>query len=130
MKRYWDSSALVDSLYDPQLEGLRKESDQWTRPHSLVEMFSTLTGGRLGFQVPAADAAQLISQAVSSLDVVELDATDVQRGLAEAQSRGVRGGRVHDWMHAVAARKAKVEVLLTLDGDFGGLADGFRVETA
>ena len=35
--------------------------------------------------------------------------------LAECQSRGIRGGAVHDWLHLAAARKAGAKVLYTLD---------------
>jgi predicted nucleic acid-binding protein len=42
--------------------------------------------------------------------------------LRTARKRGVRGGRVHDFMHAVAAAKAGAEKILTLDkNDFDGL---------
>ena len=47
MKRYWDSSALLDVLENDRIEALANETDQWTRPHSLAEMYSTLTGGRI-----------------------------------------------------------------------------------
>jgi hypothetical protein len=45
-----------------------------------------------------------------------------------AQQRGVRGGRVHEWLHARAARKAGVAELLTDNlSDFAGLNEGFSV---
>jgi predicted nucleic acid-binding protein len=47
--------------------------------------------------------------------------------LKQAQKRGVRGGRVHDYLHARAAEKAGAEELLTTDQyDFASLTD--RVE--
>jgi hypothetical protein len=39
MKRYWDTSALVDALHDSKLEAKILERDQWTRPHTLTEAF-------------------------------------------------------------------------------------------
>jgi len=48
VKRYWDSSALVDAVEDNRIEALALEKDQYTRPHTLSEVFSTLTGGRFG----------------------------------------------------------------------------------
>ena len=50
MKRYWDSSALVDALHDEDVRRVTQHPEQFTRPHTLTEVFSTLTGGRLGFR--------------------------------------------------------------------------------
>ena len=45
-----------------------------------------------------------------------------------AERRGVTGGRVHDWLHARAAKKAGVTELFTDNlRDFAGLEDGFSV---
>jgi predicted nucleic acid-binding protein len=42
--------------------------------------------------------------------------------LKEARKKGVRGGRVHDYLHAVAAEKSGSRKLLTLDrNDFNDL---------
>jgi predicted nucleic acid-binding protein len=50
--------------------------------------------------------------------------------LVQAGKVGVRGGRVHDFLHAMAARKACVEKLVTLNkSDFAGLL-GRAVEIA
>jgi predicted nucleic acid-binding protein len=46
---------------------------------------------------------------------VSLTERDVTAALGEVQSRGVRGGAVYDCLHLVAARKASVEALVTLD---------------
>ncbi len=63
------------------------------------------------------------------MNFVELDYKEVLEALDEAEKRGVRGGNVHDWMHARAAKKAGVSVLLTGNfTDFGNLADSFTVE--
>ena len=128
MKRYWDTSALVDALHDSRIEALALEPDQWTRPHSLAEAFSTLTGGRLGFKYLPSDAAALLRELTTGFNFVELDAKETLSALQEAEQRGVRGGRVHDWMHARAAQKAGVVVLLTDNlGDFTGLTDGVQL---
>jgi hypothetical protein len=128
MKRYWDASALVDALHDPRVEQQALEPDQWTRAHALAETFSTLTGGRLGFQYLPDDAAALIREITAGMNFVELDAAETLTALDAAQKRGVRGGRVHDWLHARAAQKAKVAELLTDNfADFAGLEDGFSV---
>jgi len=129
MKRYWDSSALVDALSDPRIESLAKEADQFTRPHSLSEVFSTLTGGRLGFRVRPSDAAQSIRELTSSITFVNLGTVEILEALDQAERLGVRGGNIHDLLHACAAKKAGVDVLLTDNlSDFKNLSDGFDVE--
>ena len=60
MKRDWDSSVLLDELEDSRIERRAHEPGQWTRPHTLAEMFSILTGGRLGFQYCPDDATAMI----------------------------------------------------------------------
>ena len=129
MRRYWDSSALLDAFFDSRIERLVREPDQWTRPHTLAEMFSTLTGGRLGGQFHPADASAIVEELTETMNFVELDAKEVQAALDLADKRGVRGGNVHDWIHARAAKKAGVAVLLTDNfTDFHNLADGFIVQ--
>ena len=104
------------------------EPDQWTRAHALTETFATLTGGRLGFRYLPDDAAALIRELTTGMSFVELDAAETLASLDIAQQRGVRGGRVHDWLHARAAQKAGVSELLTDNlNDFAGLEDGFSV---
>ena len=126
--RYWDASALVDAIHEARLEKLALEPDQWTRSHTLAEVFSTLTGGRLAVQYLPDDAAALIDEITANMRFVELDAKEVRAALSEAQKHGVRGGRVHDWLHARAATKAKVQELVTDNlRDFYGLEDGFMV---
>lgn len=128
MKRYWDTSALVEALHDSQIETLALEPDQWTRPHTLAEAFSTLTGGRLGFKYLPSDAAAMRQKLTLGFNFIELDAKETLAALDEAEKRGVRGGRVHDWMHARAAQKAGVAVLLTDNAsDFAGLTDGLQI---
>jgi predicted nucleic acid-binding protein len=126
MRRYWDASALIDALHDSHVEQKALEPEQWTRPHALAETFATLTGGRLGFRYLPDDAAALIRELTRTMNFVELDATETLAALDVAQKRGVRGGRVHDWLHARAAQKARVEELLTDNLiDFAGFEDGF-----
>ena len=128
MKRYWDSSALVDALHDETIRQATRQPEQFTRLHALTEVFSTLTGGRLGFRYLPEEAAAMIRDLVLGFQFVELTAVEVQQALMDAGRRGVRGGRVHDWLHARAAAKAGVSELLTdnLD-DFAGLEAGFEV---
>lgn len=104
------------------------EPDQWTRIHVLAEAFSTLTGGRLGFRYLPDDAAALIREISARMNFIELDVAETLSALDAAQKRGVRGGRVHDWLHARAAQKAQVTEFITDNiADFVGLEDGFSV---
>lgn len=85
-------------------------------------MFSTLTGGNLAFRLGADEAAKTVANLAADLDFQDLAATDVLKALKEARKKGVRGGRVHDFLHALAAEKFGARKLLTLDkNDFNDL---------
>lgn len=92
--------------------------------HALAETFSILTGGRQGRRVRPAVAAGLIEDSVMPfVQVVSLSGKEMMAALAAAESAGVRGGAVYDWLHLVAAKKAGAARLLTLDlRDFRALA--------
>lgn len=128
MKRYWDASALIDALHDSRIEQKVLEPDQWTRSHALAETFATLTGGKLGIRYLPDDAAALIREITEGINFVDLTPAETLAALDKAQKHGIRGGRIHDWLHAVAAKKAGVEELVTDNfGDFAGLDDGFSI---
>lgn len=114
MKTYWDSSALIKALHDQNLRTSLKRGKDGTRPHSLAELFSALTKG-LNFHYSPSDAAAMIESLAESLDFVELNADEVISAVKSAKSQGVRGARIHDLMHAVAAQKYKAAVIFTLD---------------
>ena len=76
----------------------------------------------MGFRVESDDAAALVRELGGALEVIELTYEDLARALDEARGKGVRGGRVHDYLHAVAAVKAGCGTVLTLNNsDFEGL---------
>jgi predicted nucleic acid-binding protein len=128
MKAYWDSSALIETRLDADLRARLKAEGGVTRTHSLAETFSTLSGNPV-LRVSANDAAATIKALAPHLEFVDLTADEVIAGLDRAQSAGVRGGRVHDFLHALAAKKAGSKSLLTLDkNDFHGLVTGLSVE--
>ncbi|HEY1172482.1 MAG TPA: hypothetical protein VGH19_14025 [Verrucomicrobiae bacterium] len=125
MKIYWDSSALL--LY--WLEGREREIKGVTRVHSLVEVFGTITGrgipqqGGTFLKLEADLAARVLADIAGRLEYVELDTATVLKALKEAKKRAVRGGRIHDYMHALAAEKAGAEEIWTTDAnDFTGLS--------
>jgi predicted nucleic acid-binding protein len=114
MKVYWDSSALIEALHNQRLRGRIKPGDNATRAHSLTEVFSTLTKG-VNFRYSPADAAKMVRGLATDLTFVELTSSETASAIEDASAQGVRGGRIHDLMHAWAAKKWQAEVLLTLD---------------
>jgi len=122
MKVYWDSSALVEACASQGLRVRLHRERGLTRTHTLAEVFSTLTGGNLAFRLDADAAAQTVANLAADLDFHDLTVIEVLQALKEARKKGVRGGRVHDYLHAVAAQKSGSEKLLTLDkNDFNDL---------
>ena len=112
---YWDASALVEALQSDGVRDRLETAGGWTRPHSLAEVFSTLTGGRLGFRCQPDDAYRMIRELSASVALVELDGEDTLAALSVCQESGVRGGLVHDFLHVAAAEKAGAERILTLN---------------
>lgn len=128
MKAYWDSSALVEAHVDEDIYARLKQERAFTRTHALSEVFSTLSGNP-EFRASANQAAAAIKGMAQYLDFVDLPAAEIIEALGKAQACGVRGGRVHDYIHALAASKAGAKTLLTLDrNDFEKLVPGLSVE--
>jgi predicted nucleic acid-binding protein len=122
MKSYWDSSALIESTVNLALRRRLQDEGGFTRPHALSEMFSALTAGNVSIRTDAEAAAQIIEQLAGELDFVDLTAMEMVAAFKKARRLGVRGGRVHDFLHAIAAEKAGAEQIITLDeNDFNGL---------
>jgi predicted nucleic acid-binding protein len=122
MKVYWDSSAVIEACHNTALRVRLRRERGLTRTHTLAEVFSTLTGGNLAFRLGADEAAKIVAELASDLDFQDLAAADVLKALKEARRKGVRGGRIHDYLHAVAAEKSGARKLLTLDkNDFNDL---------
>ncbi len=128
MKAYWDSSALIIASADLTIRRRLHSERGVTRPHALAEAFSALTGGNLAVRLDATGAAQTLQNLAKDLDFVDLTAQDTLHAFKQARKRDVRGGRVHDFMHAVAAEKSGVVDLLTADeNDFDSLTDSVKV---
>ena len=122
MKDYWDSSAVIEACNNPSLRDRLHRERGLTRVHTLAEVFSTPTGGNLAFRLDVAEAAKTVANLASDLDFQDLSANDVLKALKAARKKGVRGGRVDDYLHAVAAEKSGARKLLTLDrNDFNDL---------
>ena len=128
MKIYWDSSALVEAVLDQKIRQRLADDLSVTRAHALSEVFGTLTGGRLGVKFDANEAAEVMDELAADLEFVELTAREILAALHDADKKGVRGGRVHDYLHAIAAKKAKAGLVLTSDKfDFVGLFEKVEV---
>ena len=127
MITYWDSSALIELLHRAELRASISAKNHFTRLHTLSELFSTLTKG-VNFRYSADDAAKMIDDLARDLSFVELSKEDVLEAIKTARRLGVRGGRIHDLMHASAARKSGATNLMTLDSaSFTGIAAGLKI---
>ncbi|MDQ8191875.1 PIN domain-containing protein [Roseibacillus persicicus] len=122
MKIALDSSVLVAALVPEQdfhlacRVLLKERHERSTFSHALVETFNTVTGGRLGVRLAASEAEGLIGVILDRLiQPVSLSPRDLMRAFGEAEARGVRGGAIYDFLHLVAARKAKSEFMVTLN---------------
>jgi predicted nucleic acid-binding protein len=121
MKSALDSSVIVSALCagDPDHHACRKvllASRHSVLSHAFAETFSSLTGGRLGFRVPASDAAGLLRlQIAPKLSSILLDESDLLAAFEEAEMRGVCGGAIYDYLHLIAARKAGAKQFYTLN---------------
>lgn len=84
--------------------------------HGLAETFSTITGGRKTFQIRPGLAIKLIEEDyLPCFTLIPLTPVETLRAMRETEVRGVRGGAVFDYLHLVAARKAKAARFYTLN---------------
>lgn len=119
--RLLDSSVVLASLHESEphheaCSALLVQGGHALYVHAPAEVFSTLTGATLGLRVGADLAHRLLRESVLPyVTTVKLAEHEVMAALAQAQSRGVRGGAVHDYLHLVAVRKSGAEALVTLD---------------
>ena len=90
MKTYWDSSALIEALHDPKMRSRIRPGENGTRPHSLSEVFSTLTKG-VNFRYSPADAASMAGDLAKDLDFIELSAAAPSGGLLDLEVLGALG---------------------------------------
>ena len=130
MKNYWDSSALIEATVDLPLRKRLEDEGGFTRPHALAETFSVLTSGKFSIRTDAEAAAQIVEELVADLKFVDLTALEIITALKKAKRLGVRGGRVHDFLHAVAAEKAGADKIITLDQNGFSDLTGLKIEMA
>jgi predicted nucleic acid-binding protein len=121
MKTAFDSSVLVATIVVS--EAFHEECCQCVDTgggsiyqHGLVEVFNTLTGGRRDQRLSARDAAKIVSSEIArDLSVATLSVKETLQAMAEAESRGVRGGAIYDFLHLKAACKFGANRVVTLN---------------
>lgn len=117
----YDSSVLVAALAKPENFHVESLSRLTREPfavytHALVETFNTLTSGKVKPRPSASMASMIIkSNIMRRARILRLDEPQVIQAFDEAESRGVRGGAIFDYLHLVAARHHGMERLYTLN---------------
>lgn len=136
MPAYWDSSALLNALCaQPVLMRLTR-GGHLTRSHAYVEAFHHLSGRGLPLKdgtrlaVTLSDAAAMLRKLATSIKARDLTLEQTLVALDDAQSRGVSGRMIHDWMHVRTAKLAGADTVLTRDDAMSGLcsAEGLKTE--
>lgn len=103
MTTFLDSSILVAALVEGETHheeclALVTHGGHMILEHTLVETFSTLTGGRTFARVPPDTAAAAITGCARDfLTIVHLTGAEILQMLEECSTRGIRGGAVHDF---------------------------------
>ena len=121
MRAALDSSVIVAAIdgEDPDHASCRSlllSAKFSVHAHALSETFSTLTGGRLAIRVSTTEAASMLRRWIAPrMSVTTLAERDLLKAFDESSARGVRGGAIYDYLHLVAARKARAARLYTLN---------------
>lgn len=121
MNAFIDTSVLVAAMIESEdfhgpCRALVAHGEAGMYAHGIAETFSTLTGGKKTFRLSAAVAAEFLdAHFVPRLAITALTPAEILRTMREAEARGVRGGAIFDFLHLVAARKAKAARFYTLN---------------
>lgn len=84
--------------------------------HGITESFSTLTGGKHSFRLPPNLASSMLQDHfIPRLIITSLTPNEMLTAMRDAETRGVRGGAIFDYLHLMAARKAKATRFYTLN---------------
>ncbi len=81
--------------------------------HGLAETYAVLTGLPPVSRIPPPDAAKLIHDLATFVEIVELGSTDYLDAISRLAAAKLEGGIVNDMLHAVAAEKANADILVT-----------------
>lgn len=120
MRAALDSSVIIAAVdaSDPDHEAchaLLGSGRFMVHGHALTEIFSILTGGKLGLRVAASAASAMIESLASRLTIISLSERDLLAAYAECSQRGIRGGAIYDYLHLAAARTGGASKLYTLN---------------
>ena len=119
--------------YCQSIGEFKKSADNgYASLHSLVECYATLTDGRLGVQLSAADAGRLIRYNLHErLSLVSLSGAEYFKLLDRAGPAGARGGAIYDLLLLACARKANADRIYTLnERHFAALAPDLATHIA
>jgi hypothetical protein len=136
---YWDTSAAINAVISTEAHGRLEKDDHVSRSHTFSEFFSVMTGRGIGVTddngqvfdlvLSPRTAAKWLRNFAAKVTLVELDGPEILDALDKAESKRISGQGVFDYGHALAAAKAKVDVILTRDTtDFQRLAGAIKVE--
>jgi hypothetical protein len=133
VRTYWDTSAAINALISPEVWARLDPGEHFARLHLFSEFFATLTGrgipakNSLGQPVrlvlTSQDAAIWLKGFRAKVTLIELDDVEILQALARAHTHSVQGGRVYDYVHALAAEKARAHVVLTRNKEDFGLTE-------
>jgi predicted nucleic acid-binding protein len=122
MIEFFDTMVLVAAMVEDEgrhevcARALESADNGYASSHSLVECYATLTGGRLGVQLSAADAGRLIRYNLRErLSFVSLSGVEYFKLLDLAGPAGARGGAIYDLLLLTCARKANADRIYTLN---------------
>jgi len=127
------ASAIVDHPHHEtcykRLAKLRKKGGACAA-HSLAEVYSTLTRGGRGYNVPPLVAIEIIEELRNDFTLVALTATETLPTIQHLARSGIAGPLVYEGLLLACARKIKARTIYTNDiYDFRRLAPdlAFRI---
>jgi predicted nucleic acid-binding protein len=94
---------------------VRREFQGVLAAHTLAETYSVLTRMPHTPPILPAMAWQAIERNLARFEVIALTAEEYTRVVSDLAARGIGGGPTYDALIAAAARKAQVDLLLTLN---------------
>ena len=122
MIEFFETTVLVaamvedESRHEACARALEAADNGYASLHSLGECYATLTGGRLGVQLSAADAGRLVRYNLHErLSFVGLSNAEYFKLLDQAGPAGARGAAIYDLLLLACARKANVDRIYTLN---------------